>query len=285
LKPHDDIKAAFLRLIFAIGLATLCAQAPAQDAPVVNRVKQMLQQGKVSVGALVQMPSPPIVSLLAGSGFDWLLIDMEHGAISIDTAQRMIDATKGTPTTPFVRITWNHHWLAKPVLDSGAMGVVTPTVNSKEEAIAAVAALRYPPEGVRGFGPAMAAARWGLTVPDYAKVANREILGILLIEDIAAVNNIEEILSVPGVDAVFVGLFDLSGSMGLLGQVTHPKVEEAAQKVLAAAKAAKVPVGTIALTPDDINRRISQGFQLIAVATDIQLLTSGAKNLLGQIKR
>ena len=285
MKQYARITDMVRSLAFGLAFLVTCVSARADDAPAINRVKQMLQQGKVTVGALVQMPSPPIVSLLTTSGFDWLWIDMEHGAIPIDTAQRMIDATKGTPTVPLVRIAWNEHWLAKPVLDSGAMGVITPTVNTKQEAIAAVAALRYPPEGVRGFGPAMAAARWGLSVPDYAKVANREILAILLIEDIAAVNNIEEILSVPGVDVVFVGLFDLSGSMGLLGQVTHPKVEEAAQKVLAAAKAAKVPVGTIALAPDDINRRIAQGFQFIAVATDIQLLTSGAKNLLGQIKR
>jgi 4-hydroxy-2-oxoheptanedioate aldolase len=259
--------------------------AAAQENAPINRVKALLQTGQVTIGGLVQIPSAPVASLLSRAGFDWLWIDMEHGALSIETVQLMIDATKGTTTVPIVRIPWNHHWLAKPVLDAGAMGVVTPLVKSKDEATAAVAALRYPPDGVRGFGPTFAAARWGLSVPGYAKVANKEILAILLIEDIQAVERIDEILSVPGVDLVFVGMFDLSGSMGLLGQVTHPKVEEAAQKVLAAAKAARVPAGIIALAPEEINKRIAEGFQFIAVTTDALLLASGARNLLGQLKR
>lgn len=265
--------------------AALVQPALAQDGVPINRVKSLLQSGGVAIGPIVQLPSPPLMSLLARTGFDWLWIDMEHGPIGIESAQMMIDATKGTPTVPLVRIPWNHHWLAKPVLDAGAMGVVTPTVNTKAEAIAAVAALRYPPEGIRGFGPTIAAARWGLSAMDYAKVANREILAILLIEDIRAVEHIEEIVSVPGVDVVFVGLFDLSGSMGLLGQVTHPEVEAAAQKVLAAAKRAKVAAGTIALTPEEINRRIAEGFQFIAVGSDARLLTGAASDLIKQIER
>jgi 4-hydroxy-2-oxoheptanedioate aldolase len=272
----------------ALLLACMWLAAPlsgAQEKPPLNRVKEMLQAGKVTIGPIVQIPSGPVASLLSRSGFDWLWIDMEHGGITIETAQLMIDATKGSPTIPLVRIPWNHHWLAKPVLDAGAMGVITPLVNTKEEAASSVAALRYPPEGVRGFGPSFAAARWGLTVPEYAKAANREILAIVQIEDIEAVNRIDEILSVPGVDLVFIGMFDLSGSMGLLGQTSHPKVEEAAQRVLAAAKKSRVPAGIIALAPDEINRRIAEGFQFIAVSTDALLLTSAARGLIGQIKR
>ena len=261
------------------------AQVCAQERTSINRVKELLQAGKPTIGPIVQIPSAPVAALPSQAGFDWLWLDMEHGPIGIETVHQMIQATKGTPTVPLVRIPWNHHWLAKPVLDVGAMGVITPMVNSKEEATAAVAALRYPPEGVRGFGPVFAASQWGLSVPDYAKVANKEILAIVLIEDIKAVENIAEILAVPGVDLVFIGMFDLSGSMGLLGQTSHPKVEEAAQKVLAAAKRARVPAGIISLTPEDINRRIAQGFQFIAVGVDALFLTSAAKGLLGQIKR
>jgi len=270
-------------LLASVWLAA--STAAAQDKLAINRVKEMLQAGKVTIGPIVQLPSSPVASLLSRSGFDWLWIDMEHGAITIETAQLMIDATKGSPTVPLVRIPWNHHWLAKPVLDAGAMGVITPLVNTKEEAASSVAALRYPPEGVRGFGPSFAASRWGLSVPEYAKVANKEILAIVQIEDIEAVNHIDEILSVPGVDLVFIGMFDLSGSMGLLGQTSHPKVEDAAQKVLAAAKRSKVPAGIIALTPDEINKRIAEGFKFIAVSTDALLLTSAARSLVGQIKR
>jgi 2-keto-3-deoxy-L-rhamnonate aldolase RhmA len=127
--------------------------------------------------------------------------------------------------------------------------------------------------------------RWGLSIPEYLKIANNEIMAILLIEHFEAVNHIDEILTVPGVDLIFVGPFDLSASMGLLGQVTHTRVEEAIQKVLAAAKKVKVPVGTITASADDANRRIQQGFQFILVGSDTGFLASGAKGMLGQIKR
>ena len=267
-------------------LASLLPEAAeAQDRAPLNRVKELLSAGKPTIGVICQLPSAPAITLLSQAGFDWLWLDMEHGAVNIETVQLMVQATTGTPTVPLVRIPWNHHWLAKPVLDTGAMGIITPFVNTKEEAAAAVAGLRYPPEGVRGFLPTFAALRWGLPVPEYLKVANKEILAIMLIEHYEAVDHIEEILSVPGVDVVFVGMFDLSGSMGLLGQTGHPRVEEAAQKVLAAAKKARVPAGIISLTPEEINKRIEQGFQFIAVSIDAALLTSAAKGLVEQIKR
>jgi 2-keto-3-deoxy-L-rhamnonate aldolase RhmA len=274
------------RLIAVICLLTaLLPAAQAQDRATINRVKELLLAGKPTIGAICQLPSAPAMALLSQVGFDWLWLDMEHGAVNIETVQLMVQATKGTPTVPLVRIPWNHHWLAKPVLDTGAMGVITPFVNTKEEAAASVAGLRYPPEGVRGFLPTFAALRWGLSVPEYLKVANKEILAIVLIEHHEAVEHIEDILSVLGVDVVFVGMFDLSGSMGLLGQTGHPRVEEAAQKVLAAAKKARVAAGIISLTPEEINKRIDQGFQFIAVSIDAALLTSAAKGLVEQIKR
>jgi 4-hydroxy-2-oxoheptanedioate aldolase len=250
-----------------------------------NRVKGLLQAGKPAFGVYMQLPSAPVAALLARAGFDWLWIDMEHGPIGPETVYSMIQATSGTETVPVVRVPWNLHWLAKPVLDMGAMGIIMPLVTTKEEAEQAVRALRYPPEGVRGFGPSLAALRWGLPVPEYVKVANQEILAILLIEHIDAVDRIEEILSVPGVDLVMIGPFDLSGSMGMLGQVKDPKVEEAVDKVLAAAKKAKIPAGIIALSPEDIRRRLQQGFQFLIVGTDTGFLTAGAKSILGQIRR
>ncbi len=282
----DRKEGMLARLIIALCLLTaLLPAAEAQDIAKINRVKELMQAGKPTIGPIVQLPSAPVAQLLSQVGFDWLWIDMEHGAINIETVQLMVQATKGTPTVPIVRIPWNHHWLAKPVLDTGAMGVITPFVNTKEEAAASVAALRYPPEGVRGYLPTFAASRWGLSLPEYVKVANEEILAIVLIEHVESVEHIEDIVSVPGVDVVFVGMFDLSGSMGLLGQTTHPQVEEAAQKVLAAAKKARVAAGIISVTPEEINKRIEQGFQFIAVSIDALLLTSAAKGVVDQIKR
>ena len=276
-------------LIAALFLLLLGALAPAWGQQVQrvtgNRVKELLKAGKPAFGVLMQLPSPPAAEVLAQAGFDWLWIDMEHGPLNLETVHRMIQATKGTDTVPIVRVPWNLHWLAKPILDMGAMGVIMPSVMTPEEAMEAVRALRYPPEGLRGFGPGFAALRWGLSVPEYVKMANQEIMAILLIEQIGAVDRINEILSVPGIDVIMIGPYDLSGSMGLLGQVTHPKVEEAIDRVLAAAQKAKIPAGILALTPGEINRRLDQGFQFLIVGTDTGFLAGGAKNILGQIKR
>ena len=138
------------------------------------------------------------MEILAQAGFDWLMIDAEHGPIDVETLHAMIRATSGTNTTPTVRVARNLDWLAKRVLDLGALGVMMPGVNSPEEALAAVRAVRYPPEGNRGFGPTFAAIRWGLTGADYAQQANREVMAIVQIEHIDAVERIEEILAVPG---------------------------------------------------------------------------------------
>ncbi len=143
-------------------LATLCmllylAVSPAWGQPVqkvtANRVKALLKAGKPAIGASMVIPSPPAAEILAQAGFDWLWIDMEHAALNLETAHRMIQATQGTDTVPIVRVGWNLHWLAKPVLDMGAMGVIMPQVSSKEDAADAVKAVRYPPEGVRGLFP------------------------------------------------------------------------------------------------------------------------------------
>jgi 4-hydroxy-2-oxoheptanedioate aldolase len=276
-------------MIAALCLVLMGTSAPARGEQVqkvtANRVKEMMQEGKPTFGAVLQIPSAAVAEVLAQTGLDWLWIDMEHGPLNLETVHRMIQATSGTNTVPIVRVPWNLHWLAKPVLDMGAMGVVMPSVTNRQEAVEAIRALKYPPEGVRGFGPGFAALRWGLTVPEYVKIANREIMAILLIEHIAAVDVIDEILTVPGVDLVMIGPYDLSGSMGILGQITRPEVEEAISRVLVAARKAKIPAGILALTPEDINRRLQQGFQFFMVGSDAGFLASGARNILGLVRK
>lgn len=270
--------------VFLFVVANPSAAQPVQKVTP-NRVKALLKAGKPALGVVMTMPSPLAAETLARAGFDWMWIDLEHSPIDLETADRMIQAMQGTETVPIVRVARNLHWLAKPVMDMGAKGVIMPSVNSKPEAVDAVQALRYPPEGVRGVGASVAARRWGLPTSEYLKVANQEILAILQIENIEAVNRIDEILTVPGIDLIFIGPNDLSASMGLLGQTTHPRVEEAIQKVLVATKKAKVPAGILGFSPDEANRRIEQGFQFIAVASDAGLLSSGAKDILRQIKK
>ncbi len=250
-----------------------------------QRFRARLAAGESLLGAVLTLASAPVASLLAASGFDWLWIDLEHGAISLESAQQMIWASQGTAAVPLVRVPWHEPWLVKPLLDAGAMGVITPMVESAEQAATAVAALRYPPAGMRGYAPTLAPARWGLSVADYAAVADRALLAIVQIETAAAVQRIEQIVAVPGLDLVFVGLYDLSGSLGLLGQVEHPLVEAAAQRVLDAAQRAGVAAGTIALDPATRRRRLEQGFSFVAVATDGSLLTGAARQVLAELGR
>jgi len=273
------------KLCLVLFLAVSPARAQQVETVTHNRVKTLLEAGQPTLGVVMTIPSPFAAETLAGRGFDWMWIDMEHSPIDLETADRMIQAIQGTGTVPIIRVAWNRHWLVKPALDMGAMGIIIPWINSKQEAVDAVQALRYPPEGVRGVGASVAARRWGLPTSEYLKVANNEIIAILQIENIEAVNNIGEILTVPGIDVIFVGPNDLASSMGLLGQPTHPRVEEAIQKVLVATKNAKIPVGILGFSPDAANKRIQQGFQFIAVASDGSLLSSGAKGILGQIKK
>ena len=249
-----------------------------------QRFRQRLASGEPLLGPVLTLASAPVASLLAASGFDWLWIDLEHGAISLETALQMIWASRGTDAVPLVRVPWHEPWLVKPLLDAGAMGVITPMVETAAQAATAVAALRYPPAGVRGFAPTLAPARWGLSVADYAAAADGALLAIVQIETAAAVERIEEIVAVPGLDLVFVGMYDLSGSLGLLGQVDHPLVEAAALRVLEAARRAGVAAGTIALDPATIRRRLEQGFSFMAVATDGSLLTGSARQLLEVVR-
>jgi 4-hydroxy-2-oxoheptanedioate aldolase len=250
-----------------------------------NRLRELLKSGKSAIGTLVQLPSAPVVEILAQAGFDWLLIDTEHGPIDAEKLQAMIRATSGTPATPVVRVTCNLDWLAKRALDVGALGVMMPGVNSAEQAQAAVRAVRYPPAGNRGFGPSFAALRWGLTAAEYVQQANDAVMAIVQIEHVDAIARIDEILAVPGIDMALIGPYDLSGSMNLLGQVAHSEVQAAIDRVLKAANKAKVPAGIFGVTADEINRYIALGFQAILVGADIGFVATGAKATLSQIRR
>ncbi len=281
-KPGVSLRAFYLLLI--IVLSPVRAEEPQNFTH--NRVKALVQAGKPTIGVVITTPSLHAVEILAGKDFDWIWIDLEHSPIDLETLDGMIQAVQGTATVPIVRVAWNRHWLAKPALDLGAKGIMIPWIDSRQDAVDAVQALRYPPEGVRGVGASVAARRWGVRpTSEYLKIANKQIMAILQIETIEAVNHIDEILAVPGIDMIFVGPNDLASSMGLLGQPGHPHVEEAIQKVLAATRKAKVPIGTMGFSAEAANRRIEQGFQFIAVASDGSLLSSGARNILKQIKR
>ncbi|MDH5637319.1 MAG: aldolase/citrate lyase family protein [Nitrospinota bacterium] len=249
-----------------------------------NRMKAHLAAGKVCIGATITMNSPVVAELFSHLGFDWLWFETEHSSLSVAEVQAMLQTTNGAHITTIVRVPWNDKTLIKRMLDTGPDGIIIPLVNSAEEAEAAVRAMKYPPWGERGAGLSRAQC-YGLHMPEYMKTANDEVLTILMIEHIKAVENIDEILAVKGVDSIMVGALDLSGSMGMLGQTTDPKVEAEIQKVLAACKKVNMPAGIITTSPDQANERIKQGFTNIILGIDVLYMLGGASEALGKVDR
>lgn len=279
-------------LVFVLSLLaiSLVAQAPApppaapaspaSGAAFQNPVKKALKEGKVVLGVTITTPSAEVAASLAASGFDFLWIEMEHSPVTLESVRGMILATRGLKAMPFTRVPVNQPWLAKRVLDNGSLGVIFPFTSSRELAIQAVASCKYPPAGVRGFGPGLAAARWGMSGGEYARWANENVVVIPIIEQKEAVEKIDEIASVPGIDVLFIGVNDLSFSLGVGGQLDHPLVQEAMARVAVAGKKYNVPLGYPSGNPAQIKKLVAQGFRLFQASSDLGLMQTGARQLL-----
>ena len=254
----------------------------ANGQPAPNRLKQDLAAGKVCLGATITINSPAVAEIMSHIGLDWLWFETEHSSLTLDNVLTMLQATNGADVSTVIRVPWNDKTMMKRALDLGPDGIIIPLVRTREEAEAAVRAMKYPPWGERGAGLARAQC-YGLHMGEYMETANNEVMTIPMIEHIQAVENIDEILKVKGVDSVMVGALDLSGSMGMLGQTGDPKVEGAVQKVLASCKKAKVPCGIITVAPEQANERIKQGFTNIIIGIDVLLLHSAARGAMAQI--
>lgn len=235
--------------------------------------------GRPLAGMWVCSGSATVTEIAAGSGLDWLLIDMEHSALSIETVLVQLQVAAAYPVTPVVRVPWNDPVLIKQVLDAGAQNLIVPMVSSAAEARAAVAATRYPPAGVRGVGSALArSARWN-RVDGYLADAADHVSLTVQIETTAGVAAAAEIAAVEGVDAVFVGPSDLSASMGLLGQQSHPDVVAAVHAVFAACRDAGTPVGVNAFDPAVAEAYLDAGADFVAVGADVALLARASEAL------
>ena len=201
-----------------------------------NPLKEALKAGKPVMGLTVTVGHAEIAATLGIAGFDFLWFEMEHTPMGLDNLREMILATRGLRAIPITRVPYNEPWLVKRVLDAGSLGVIFPFTSSRELAEKAVKACKYPPTGIRGFGPGLVLSRWNVDMPSYIKFANENIIVIVMIEDQEGVDNIDQIASVPGIDVLAIGPADLSFSLGVGGQFNHPLVEEAIGKVLAAGK-------------------------------------------------
>jgi 2-dehydro-3-deoxyglucarate aldolase len=236
------------------------------------KIKKKLKEGKVSIGSWMSMAHVSIAEILASTGYEWVVIETEHTAIDVSEVLRLIIAIEGRGAIPLVRLAWNDPIQAKAVMDSGAAGVLVPMVNSKADAELAVNSIKYPPLGFRGVGLARAQG-YGVTFDKYVEASNRDSLLMVQIEHIDAVENIDEILSVPGIDGTFIGPYDLSLSMGLAGKLNHPDVESAKQRVVTATKDHGLIAGIHLVHPytaiEDLKQCVRASYQFIALGTDI----------------
>ena len=234
------------------------------------------------IGQWVCSGSATCAELIAGSGVDWVLVDGEHSPIGLETIQGILRTVAAYPVSPIVRVPRLDAAVIKQYLDLGAQNIMVPMVDSVEQAQAAVAAMHYPPRGVRGVGSALArSARWN-RVPDYLTGAAETVSLVVQAESAAAVEAAADIAAVEGVDAVFIGPSDLAASMGLIGQQSHPKVVAGVHRVIDAAKGAGKLVGVNAFDPAAARDYLKRGADFVAVGADVQLLARASEQLAAQ---
>jgi 4-hydroxy-2-oxoheptanedioate aldolase len=248
-----------------------------------NRFKRALAAGEQQIGLWSSLASHGSVELLAGAGFDWLLLDMEHAPNELQMVHTQLQAMMGSGTHPIVRPAWNEMVTIKRLLDLGAQTLLIPYVETEQEARNAVAYTRYPPEGVRGYASAARASGFG-RVADYAKQCASELCVLVQIESRLGLENLERIAAVEGIDGVFVGPGDLSAALGHIGEIKHPEVqaaiENAITRIVAAGKPAGILIGDEALA----RRYIELGCTFTAVGSDVGILGRGAEQLAARFK-
>ncbi len=246
-----------------------------------NPVRRALLECRPCFGAWIQLGHGGVAEVLAGVGFEWIAVDCEHTDIDVHGFTELARGMFGRGAAPLVRVRENDTLAIRQVLDAGAMGVIVPLVNTAEQARRAVAAAKYPPEGVRGF----AFSRmndWGRRFDEYCRNANADVAVVVMIESAAAVANIDAILDVEGVDGVFIGPYDLSGSYGIPGQTADPVVVQACARVREACAAHGKSAGIHLVRPDreKIEQTLADGFTFVALGIDTVFLEQAARSAL-----
>jgi 4-hydroxy-2-oxoheptanedioate aldolase len=249
-----------------------------------NEFKHALAAGKLQIGLWNSLCSNIVTEIVSYSGFDWLLLDTEHSPNELpDLLSQLQSVSKGT-ATPIVRPAWNDMVLIKRILDVGAQSILVPFVQNPEEAKRAVAATRYPPEGVRGITGSGRASRYGRT-KDYLKKANSEICVLVQCETRDALQHLEAIAAVDGVDGIFIGPADLSASFGHIGNPQHPEVQKAIEDVARRLKKVGKPAGILTPIEEEARRYIDWGYTFVAVGADLGLIAKGADTLAAKFKK
>jgi 4-hydroxy-2-oxoheptanedioate aldolase len=240
-----------------------------------NALKRLWAQDKPALGGWLTNPSSASAETFAHAGFDWVCVDTQHGLIDYQVSVEMLRAISTTDTVPIVRVPWNEPGIIMKSLDAGAYGVIVPMVNTRAEAEAAVSCCRYAPKGVRSYGPARATLYAGR---DYFQHANETVLCIVMIETAQAIENLDEILSIPGVDVAYIGPADLSVSLGFPPASYHDDAEYAGavQRVLDVCRKHHVVPGFHGGNPANALARIGQGFRFVEVCEDMGAMARAA---------
>jgi 2-dehydro-3-deoxyglucarate aldolase len=245
-----------------------------------NRLRKILRDGKIAVGMTVTIGHPDVAEILSNIGFDFINFDTQHSPLNIERVQHLMQSMSYSDITPTVRVQWNEIFMINSALDIGAHGIIVPFVNNKEDMRRALSYARFPPQGVRSYGPRRASLR----DPEYIRNCNEEILVIPQIEDKKGLENIEEILSVDGVEAFFIGPYDLSFSLGVFRQWDNPVFVRSLEHVVDVAEKTGTVAGMLALV-EEPEETINKGFRLLNLGIDTDLLANSARKLIGRIDK
>ncbi len=248
--------------------------------------KQKIRNGECAFGGWMLIPHPSIAEIMAGEGFDWLAVDMEHAAVELSQIEQIERAVRPFKCDLLVRLDGINPVQAKHVLDAGAKGIIVPSVMSPGDVKTMTAAVRYPPDGNRGTSLARA-LDYGRSFDSYVSRHNDEVFVAVMLEHIMAAERADEILACPDIDAAFIGPYDLSASMGIPGQLDHPDVLAAEKKILNACQRQNIAPGYHVVPPESarIHERIKTGYRFIGCSLDTHLIMSSCRNLLSEIDR
>jgi 2,4-dihydroxyhept-2-ene-1,7-dioic acid aldolase len=244
-----------------------------------NQLKQRLHQGEALIGTFLSLGNSMATEIIAQSGFDWLLIDLEHGIGSEEDVLHQLQAIAHTNVPAIIRVEGFQRQRIHKVLDMGAHGIMCPRIDNAEEAQLVVQALHYPPAGIRGVAKMVRATQFGVKFDAYYKRIADEIVGIIQIETRESLNHLDEMASLPGIDVLFIGPADLSMALGVFGQLDHPDFIKAVDAIIQAALKAKKLVGILLFDPNDFEKYYQMGIRFFACGTDTHFLSKGAKEV------
>jgi len=253
--------------------------------PTLNRLRTEWREGRPTFGAIATIPSIQTVQIMARSELDWIIVDLEHGPIDLASAHAMITATSGTPCVPLARIAANEPHLAKAPMDLGALGINFPMICNRADAEKAVRSLRYPPRGDRLWGPFHAPFRWGVSMEHYMERADDDMICMITIEHVEAVNRIDEIMATPGIDVAVIGPGDLATSINKRGRIDDPEVQDLMKRAEEGILKSGVPIGGVARTPEQANAMIDRGYLALALGFDWSLFQRGIAAAFRGIRR